>query len=598
MISYTALRLVPFSLLLTSALGALLTDPSQLRQDRTYDYVVVGAGNAGNVIADRLSAKGKSVLVLEAGVSDEGVLAAQVPFLGPTLTPGTPYDWNFTVTAQEGLNGRSFPFPRGRMLGGCTSANYMVHHFGSSEDYDKLARIGGDWGWSWGEMRKYINKHEKIVPPADGHDTTGQFLPAAHGTHGTLSVSLPGFSQSIDANVIATTGELAEFPFSPDQGHGTGKVLGMGWVQNSIGGGERSSSSKTYLAAALTRAKVDVLINAHVTKLITTKKRSVKPLYDQVQFSSGPNVPVTTVTAKKEIILSAGAFGTPQILLLSGVGPKSELEVLNIPTIVDNPSVGKNLSDHVLLPNIFNVRGNASLDAILRGNPAVVSAAFDQWTNERKGPLANGVTNNLGFFRLPKSITDVIGDPSTGPTASHWEMIVVNFYLNPSGPPIPPGGSFMTLISALISPTSRGLVKLASPDPFAAPIIDPKYLTTNFDKVALREAVRATKRFAAAKAWSDYVVGPWGGLSATDDAGIDAYVRQQSTTVFHPVGTAAMSARGANYGVVDPDFKLKGAAGVRIVDASVWPFVPNAHTQGPVYLLAERAADLILANSC
>ncbi|EAU88011.2 aryl-alcohol oxidase [Coprinopsis cinerea okayama7 len=600
------LRLVLSSLLLLpSAFGALLTDPSQLRGDRTYDYVIVGAGNAGNVIAERISAgpHPKSVLVLEAGVSDEGVLAAQVPFLGPTLTPGTfrrtPFDWNYTVAPQEGLDGRTFPFPRGKMLGGCSSVNYMVHHFGSSEDYNKLARDSGDNGWSWSSIKKYIFKHEKIVPPADNSDTDGKFLPQFHGTGGTVSVSLPGNSQSIDAKVIATTDELPEFPFNPDQGHGNGQVLGMGWTQNSIGEGARSSSSTTYLKEALKRPHVDVLINAHVTKLVTTRKKRGRPVFDKVQFASGPGAPVTTVTARREIILSAGAFGTPQILLLSGIGPKTDLDVLGIPTVIHNPSVGQNLSDHVLLPNIFNVRGQDTLDQIIRGDPNVVPGVLDQWTTSRSGPLANGVTNNLGFFRLPanSSIFNSVSDPATGPTASHWEMIVINFYLNPFGPPIPPAGTFMTLISALISPTSRGFVRLASADPFTAPIIDPKFLTTQFDIFALREAVRATKRFVTASVWNDYVISPWGGLAQTSDEGIDAYVRQQSTTVYHPVGTAAISPRGANYGVVDPDLKLKGAEGVRIADASVWPFLPNAHTQGPVYLLAERAADLILGRA-
>jgi len=304
-----------------------------------------------------------------------------------------------------------------------------------------------------------------------------------------------------------------------------------------------------------------------------------------------------TVTARKEIILSAGSLNTPQILLLSGIGPRNDLQALGIPTIIDNPSVGANLSDHVLLPNIYNVNGSGSMDDLFR-IPAEIGAAVNQWLSSRTGVVANGVTNNIGFFRLPSntSIFETIPDPSTGPKASHWELLVMNLWINPNVV-VPPVGNFVTFLTALISPTSRGFVKLASADPFAAPIIDPKYVTTEFDKVALRESVRAVQRFAGSQAWQGYILEPFGDSGATSDSDIDAHVREQSTTPYHPVGTAAMTSKEASWGVVDPDLKLKGADGVRIVDASVWTSLPNAHTQGPVYLIAEKIAADILASS-
>ncbi|PPR03999.1 hypothetical protein CVT24_010492 [Panaeolus cyanescens] len=595
----TFVSFVLAALYVAPSLAATYTQPYQLPRI-SYDYVIVGAGNAGNVIASKLSEDPNiQVLVLEAGGSDENVLPAIVPFLGPTLTPNTPYDWNYTVAAQEGLDNRSFAYPRGKILGGCSTANYMVHHYGSSDDWDKLASVTGDSGWSWDSVRQYRFQHEKMVPPADGHDTTGQWDPSLHGTNGPVSISLPGHSQTIDAKVIATTQELSdEFPFLPDTGGGD--ILGVGWTQNSIGNGQRSSSSTAYLRPASSRPNLHILLNAHVMKLLPTgiNFRDGKPIFGGVMFANPSNRIVLPfiVLASKEVILSAGAINTPQILMLSGIGPRSELNQHRILTLVDNPSVGRNLSDHVLLPNNFLAQGSESLDTLFRDGNAFQSA-LDQWTQHKTGPLANGVTNHLGFLRLPNNATifQTEADPAAGPKASHWELIVSNFWLNPSAG-IPATGNFMTIIAALISPTSRGFVKLASSDPFAKPIIDPKLVTTPFDKFAMREAVRAVKRFVGASAWDDYIIGPYGSLAADDDAGIDAHVRQWSSTVFHPVGTAAMSPANAQWGVVDPNLKLKGAHGVRIADASVLPYVPNAHTQGPVYLVAHRAAALIKAD--
>ncbi|KAF8962140.1 aryl-alcohol oxidase [Flammula alnicola] len=214
--------------------------------------------------------------------------------------------------------------------------------------------------------------------------------------------------------------------------------------------------------------------------------------------------------------------------------------------------------------------------------------------------FANNVVNNFGFARIPSNATifKTTHDPAPGPLSPHWEIITSNFWFNP-GIAQPPTGSFMTIIAVLISPTSRGTVKLRSSNPLDKPLIDPKYLTTDFDIFTMREAVKAILRFVGAPAWSDYVIGPFGDSfsAAKEDASIEAYVRGLTTTIFHPVGTASMSPTQAKSGVVNPDLKVKGADGLRIVDASVFPFVPSAHTQGPVYLLAERASDIIKAQN-
>ncbi|KAF9475186.1 alcohol oxidase [Pholiota conissans] len=579
--------------LIGSSLCALYTDPSQLPSTTTYDYIIVGAGTAGNVIASRLTEDPLiQVLVLEAGVDDANVQAAIAPFLAPSLTPGTIYDWGYNTVAQSNLNNRVLPYPRGKILGGSSTANYMIHQYGSSEDWDKIAADTGNVNWSWNNIKQYIPVHEKMVAPTDGHDTTGQYIPGNHGTNGKLGVSLPGNSQTIDAKVIATTSLLTEFPFNPDTGGGS--VLGIGWAQSSIAAGVRTSSSTGYLRPVLSRPNLSVVLNATVRKLIPNAPVNGLPSFNGVQFGSF-NGPAFLVFATREIVLSAGSIGTPQILLLSGVGPTADLSALSIPTIINNPSVGKNLSDHLLLPNNFIVSGTDTLDDVARGT--TFAAALSQWVTSKTGVIANTVANHLGFLRLPStaSIFTTVPDPSTGPTASHWELVVSNFFLNPAVA-MPSTGNYLTVSSIVISPTSRGTVKLASIDPFAAPIINPNFLSTTFDVFCLREAVKAVKRFVAASPWANWVTGPYGALAATsDDASIDSYVRSTAGSIYHPVGTASMTSNTASYGVVNPDLRLKGAVGVRIADASVLPTLPNGHTQGPVYLLAERAAMLIKA---
>ncbi|KIM44803.1 GMC oxidoreductase [Hebeloma cylindrosporum] len=591
--SFSLFSFVLPTLLSISSLAVTLTDVSQL-ETFAFDYIIIGAGNAGLVVANRLTENSKvSVLVLEAGVTDQGVIAAEAPFLGPTLTPNTLWDWNYTVVAQPGMKGRTFPYPRGKLLGGSSSANYLFHQFGTNEDWDRLSLVSGDPGWSWPNMKKYIQKHERFVPPIDGHNAPGQFIPSLHGFKGEVFVSLPGNNQTIDPRVLAATEQLPEFPYNKDTSGGDHSLLGVGFLQSSAGGGVRSSSSTSYLAQANTRPNLTVLINATVLKLVQTGTGSLgAKSFRGVQFQRSSTI---TVTARKEVILSAGSVGTPQILQLSGIGNSADLKALNITPIIHNANVGENLSDHTLLPNIFTVQGDQSFDGILRSDQET-QAALNQWVQNKTGLLANNVVNNFGFARIPSNATifKTTHDPAPGPNSPHWEIIISNFWFNP-GIDRPPTGSFMTLVVVLITPTSRGTIKLRSSNPFDKPLIDPNYLTTEFDIFTMREGVKAVKRFAAAPAFSDYVVGPFGDSfsAATTDAATDDYVRGLTTTIFHPVGTASMSRSFSKHGVVNPDLTVKGVDGLRVVDASVFPFVPSCHPQGAVYLLAERASDII-----
>ncbi|KAF9457987.1 hypothetical protein BDZ94DRAFT_1226987 [Collybia nuda] len=585
-----------FLTLAAPAFSALYTSPSQLPRD-TFDYVIVGAGTAGNVVANRLSEVASvTVLVIEAGVTNEGVNASIIPLLGPSLTPNTPFDWNYTTTAQKAYGNRVIPYARGKMLGGSSSVNYMVYTRGSSDDFDAYAAITGDSGWGWENIKKYIPKHERWSAPADQHNTKGQFTPSAHGTDGLLQVSLPGFSTPLDQRIVDTLEEMEEFTFVEDMN--SGSTLGIGWAQSSIGGGTRSSSATAYLGPnVMERSNLHVLVKSQVTKLLQTGIRDGIPVFHGLEFittSEGPR----RVTARKEIILSAGSIGTPQILQLSGIGGTSDLMRVGIKTIFNNPSVGQNLSDHPLLANEYSVKGTESYDEIFR-SPTILNTNIERWLQNKTGPLASCISNHIGFFRLPdnSTILEGIEDPSSGPKGAHFELIFSNMWATP-GIPAPTNGSFLTITTSVISPTSRGSVVLASSDPLEQPLINPNLLSTNFDKLTMRETIKVANRFITASPWKDYLIGPFGELAhATNDLSLDAYIAANAGTFSHPVGSAQMSSKDARYGVTDPDLKVKGVHGLRIIDASVMPFPPSAHPQAPLYLIAERGADLVKSSN-
>ncbi|KAH9475864.1 Pyranose dehydrogenase 1 [Psilocybe cubensis] len=579
------------------ALGVIITDPSQIAGTSPFDYIIVGGGTAGFVVANRLTENSTiRVLVLEAGIGDEGVLEMPIPFMGPILTPETQFGWNYTVAPQIGLDNRVFSYPRGRVLGGCSAVNYLIHQFGTDEDWNRIANLTSDPNWSWTNMKQYVQKYENLVPPLDGHNTTGQFIPSLHGFSGMVAASLPALNVTIDSRVMATLGQQSEFKYNEDTVGGDQSPLGIGFIQSSTGGGVRSSSYTAYYLTAATRPNLVVLTSVMVTNIVQTGTTSAGlKAFRSVQFVQGPGFPPITINATREVILSAGSIGTPKILQLSGIGNAADLKKLNIPVLINNTDVGNNLFDHTLLPNIFVVKdanANNTFDNLLR-DPNQISIQTSDWLINKTGLFVNNIANNFGFARIALNGS---ADPAPGPKSPHYEMIFANLFFQNPGPFRPATGGYFTIGTMLTSPVSTGTVKISSTNPFDPPIIDPRYLTNQFDIIAMRESVRAILRFTAAPAWSDWIAGRFGQAfqNATDDASIDAYVRNLTISDMHPVGTASMSIAGTS-GVVDSNLLVKGADGLRIVDASVFPRSPSLHSQGPVYLLAERAADIIKA---
>ncbi|KAJ7824447.1 aryl-alcohol oxidase [Mycena olivaceomarginata] len=478
-------------------------------------------GPTSIVIANRLTEDPRtSVLLLEALprlARNIGIIASIIPMFPAQLNPDTPFDWNYTTTPQPGFNGRSINY---RSL-------FLLSH---TSEWDRYARLGGDRGWSWNNVQKYIRMNEKWIPPVDHHIRQGNLI---------LSSTAP--LESI----------LSVY---------------QGWLQSTINGGQRSSAATSYLGPSfMSKPNLYVLLNSRVTRLIQTGVDKGKPAFRAVEFTGNETGPRTIVAAKKEVILSAGSIGTPQILLLSGIGDHRDLSALGIKTIVDNPSVGRNLTDHSLLASAWYVNSTGTFDSLTR-NATLAAAEVEQWEQTQMGLLVDSPLAHLIWSRVPDHSFS-IQDPSAGPNTPHYELLLANGWVRLA--PIPETGNFMSILT------------LKTANPFDQPNINPNLLGSDFDLFVMTEAVRAARNFLNSKAWKGYIIREFEDLAAaTTDAKLKEYIQNNSGTVFHPVGTASMSPKG-------------GISGLRIADASILPIVPSAHTQVPVYIVGERAADLV-----
>ncbi|KAF7377825.1 GMC oxidoreductase [Mycena sanguinolenta] len=575
---------------LVPCLGKIYEDVAQL-PGLSYDFVIVGGGTAGNVVANRISENPKfSVLVLEAGVSNEGVIDSIVPFFVEDLLQPNIYEWNYTTVPQPGLNGRNVANPRAHILGGCSAHNGMVYTRGSADDYNRFAAVTGDAGWSWDRLFPYFLKNERWTPPVDHHDTRGEYNPALHSTTGINSVSLSALNWPIfSQHVIETTQELPdEWPFLLDMN--SGKPLGLGWQQSTIGGGMRSTSATSYLGPEfINRPNLHVLLHAQVSKLVDPGSENGKLTFGGVQFAQGSGGAFFTAKAAKEIILSAGSVGTVSVLFHSGIGDQAALTALGIPTLLNLPSVGQNATDQPVFHLGWTVNSTQTLNAITQ-NTTLFNEDYAQWNRSHTGPFSAGGTTHLAWVRLDAQTfaSNNFTDPSAGPNSPHIEVSFA-----PGNFVTPTSSNSISTGIVVLSPASRGSVTINSSNPFDSPVIDVGFLESEVDVFIGREAIKKVLGLFKAPTWQDYLIAPITDLEDMSDDVLDEYIRNTAVSAFHLSGTAAMSAENAGYGVVDPDLIVKGASRLRIIDASVFPFVTSGHTQAPTYVIAERGADLV-----
>ena len=515
-----------------------------------WDYIIAGGGSAGAVLAARLSEDPDiRVLLLEAGGRDRHPLF-HIPAGFAKMTKGRA-SWGWETVPQKHLGGRRLWYTQAKVIGGGSSINAQLYARGNPRDYDGW----GIPGWDWADVLPYFKRSED----------NERFENAFHARGGPLGVSHPKGALPI-AEAYIEAAEAIGLPRNPDF---NGKVQeGAGYYQLTQRKVRRSSTAQAFLKPALTRGNLTLVTHAHVGTLSVENGRVTGLTYTAKDRSHA-------VHADREVILSAGAIGSPTLLLRSGIGPADDLRALGIDVRHDLPGVGQNLQDHVNLCTIWECSGPYSYDGWDR--PDRTLRAGLQYILTRRGPAASSLFETGGFWYT--------GDRDGWPD--------IQFHLG-LGSGIEKGiakidGAGVTLNSAYLRPRSRGTVRLASADPKAAPLIDPNYWSDSADLDASLRALEIAREIMAAgplKPWLRREV-----LPGPDAADIVAYAHLMAKTDHHPVGTCRMG--GDAEAVVTPDLRLRGLSGLRIADASVIPNVPSSNTNAPTIMVAERAADLI-----
>ncbi len=536
--------------------------PETASLEGEYDYIIVGAGSAGCVLANRLSADAsRRVLVLEAG-GDDNWIWFHIP-VGYLFAIGNPRsDWCFRTEPEPGLNGRSLNYPRGKVIGGSSSINAMIYMRGQAGDYDHWRQLGLA-GWGWDDVLPFFKRHEHHFLGASAH----------HAVGGEWRIAPP----RVRWDLLDAFREAAQqYGIKPIPDFNCGDNEGSCAFHVNQHRGRRWSAARGFLKPALKRANLRLETGCLVEGLILEGKRAVGVRWRQEGVAR-------SARCRGEVILAAGAIGSPQLLLLSGIGPAAHLKELGIPVVLDRAGVGENLQDHLQLRTIYKVTGVKTLNAAYRsllgrGN------MFLQYALLRRGPLTMA-PSQLGLFTR--------SDPQQ--ERANLQYHVQPLSLDKFGDPLHPFPAFTASVCNL-RPTSRGHVRLRSADPVEKPIIAPNYLSTDEDRRIAAQAIRITRRIVAQPALQrfapqEYLPGP--GVRDDDEAALQKAAGDVGTTIFHPVGTAKMGRDTDAFAVVDERLRFIGLERLRVVDASIMPTVTSGNTNSPTMMIAEKGAAMI-----
>src|ERR1700733_12646646 len=543
------------------------TAPSHATSNRSsgaleFDYVIVGAGSAGCVLANRLSADGSnSVLLLEAGPKDTN-LWIHVPLGYGKLLKEKTVNWMYQTEPEPGLDGRSVFQPRGKVLGGSSSINGLLYVRGQHEDYDRW-RQRGNAGWGYDDVLPYFKKAENQQRGADQY----------HGAGGPLPVSNLGHPDPLSAAFIDAAAETG-LPINPDFNGATQE--GAGFFQTTTRGGRRASTAVAYLRPASGRSNLRVETAALAQRILFEGRRA-----RTVEYRQGGAL--RTASARKEILVSSGAYNSPQLLQLSGVGPAELLKQHGIGVLLDAPGVGNDLQDHLQVRIVMRCTQPITLNDILN-HPVRRVMAGARYAAFRKGPLTIAAGTSGAFFKTnPRLATPDI------------QIHFLPFSTDRMGEKMHSVSGCSASVCQL-RPESRGSLRIRSADPAAPPEIRINYLATETDRTAFVEGIKILRKILAAPALKPYVVGEVDpGPKVVSDEDILNFCRQRGSTVYHPTSTCRMG--NDPLAVVDQRLRVRGIEGLRVVDASIMPDLMSGNTNAPTIMIAEKASDMILEDA-